>query len=156
MHKAERFPWSRVSVENGAIELQKREVRRILDKDYPHLRCWDKACRKGLKRGQECYYPALGLSSGNTTVGHVECIDRICASVLGQPSNLAASLSELPATTSPVKLVPQPTVSVSQDPLSQLERIRQEIWNEGYQAGIADALARLTGRRDEGHDVRRA
>lgn len=142
-----RFSWSRIDRLNGAIELQARakrdsRCRRVLTKDSA-LECWNPDCRKKPKRGDECYYPAAGLSESNKVIGHVACIDAMVARVKGVDLKADSHIVLPPTAAAPVA---QPiSLSVPVDPLAQLERIRQEIWNEGYQAGIAAALAKLTG-----------
>lgn len=48
--------------------------------------------------------------------------------------------------TQPVSVAPS---TFTADPLAQLAKIRQEIYNEGYNAGIKAALAQLQGLTDE-------
>lgn len=88
-----RFGWSRVDKLSGAIELKNRaeadsRLRRRAQKDSK-IQCW--ACGKRIRRSEEVYYPAVGLTSSNKIAGHVQCIDEMVAKIPGK-ENLAKSL----------------------------------------------------------------
>lgn len=160
-----RFSWARVDKLTGAKELQRRGMslegcKRRLVKDSL-LVCWAPDCRKRPKAGDWVYYPAAALAATNKIIGHVDCIDRMVAEskrgAYAQTIGTAIErLPNLPA--APVKqpIAKKPAApSASGAParvelselheLAQLDRIRRAIYEEGFRAGVAAALAKLQG-----------
>lgn len=147
-----RFAWGRVTQSEGVIELKKRVAadaalsRRIAEDSK--LNCW--VCKKRPRRGDSCYYPARGTSTSNKVIAHADCIEQAYAKIKSD-----AAVSPLVATVMPSASIPMPAqanlVSVANvtDPLTQLDKIRQEIWTDGYNAGLAAALAKLKGLSNE-------
>lgn len=162
-----RFSWNRVDKLSGAKELQRRGqklegCKRKLVKDSP-LVCWAPDCRKRPKAGDWVYYPAAGLATTNKIIGHVDCIDRMVAEsrrdayaqTIG--TNMERVTALPPVKQPPAKAVTRelvrgagvPGASVpalnGAEALTQLAKIRQEIYEEGFRAGVAAALAELQG-----------
>ncbi|MDE2099351.1 MAG: hypothetical protein KGL39_19005 [Patescibacteria group bacterium] len=151
----ERFSWSRVDNLTGAFELKKRNIKKRLMKDSS-LRCWVRACREALREGDQVYYPTTGPGPDNKVIGHVSCVDRLCAEHTAQSAADAKrqalenkSLILLPETSKRPKASKQIKVAAMrkpslENPLAEIDRIREEIWNAGYQAGLQAALAQLS------------
>lgn len=87
-----RFPWSRVSKLDGALELKARKVTPTLELDSG-LECW--ACGKECKAGQKVYRPSKNCNTiSNKVIGHVKCIDDMCAGIKAQGAKEAIKAAE--------------------------------------------------------------
>lgn len=145
-----RFPWSRVPLDAQVDQLQKHGFRRYIAKDSP-LKCV--VCKAKPKRGDRAIYPSEGCSSTNQVIAHETCIEAAYKAAQASRQSEAVSLGLKPLTVptqaNPAQLTQTVNVTPTADPLAQLAKIRQEIYNEGYNAGIKAALAQLQGLTDE-------
>lgn len=152
----ERFAWARVDNVTGAFELKKRNVRRTLTKDS-NLQCWVRGCGKRCKRGEECYYPASGLSASNKIIGHVECVDRVCAEHTAKSAaearTFSASAKNLLTLPSRMKTQALPS-SLGQKVQEEFERLCADMYAAGREAGRAEMRAELSALLQE--DARHA
>lgn len=169
-----RFAWSRVDNVTGCYELKRRNIQRELYVDA-NLRCYVKACNRYCKDGDICYYPTKHVGPDNKILAHVECVDRLVAEHTAKSSkeaqaNQTKGLILLPdvvpgsagkkplsspkkgadaKVTVAVANVPGTGLGDGSDLLLQIEKLRQKIWQEGFEAGIAAALAKLNGVEEE-------
>lgn len=161
-----RFSWGRVDKLTGAIELQKRGrtlpgCKRKLTKDSLHP-CWSPDCRRKPRAGDWVYYPAAGLPDTNKVIGHVDCIDKMVsesrraayAQTIGTELERLPEIPEAPRVKQPKAVAATRELAVSGafaelSQLEQLAKIRREIYEEGFRAGVAAALEKL---KALGHD----
>lgn len=92
---AERYAWSRNSIENNIFELKRRNIARELYKDS-ELKCLVPTCAKRPKANEWCYYPSAGINQDCKIIGHRSCVDEFCKSVTTKTTpSLASSAKNL-------------------------------------------------------------
>lgn len=145
-----RYAWSRHSWEENAFELRKRakadpECIRTLTKDA-RAKCLVKTCNRIPREGEVCIYPSRTVNADSKVIAHEECVENFCA------GHTAKSTKEAVAVTMKAKGVIPPTRKELQpnmvlDTQALIARIKaqlkQQIWEEAYAKGKADALAEL-------------
>jgi hypothetical protein len=142
-----RFPWSRATREEQVDQLKRVGYPRQLATDSP-LQCV--VCRSKPKHGEHVLYPSKGCGPDNRIIAHTACVETAYKAAQANRQSEAVALGLKPLTV-PVHANPisSPQLAHPADPLAQLAKIRQEIYNEGYNAGIKAALAQLQGLTDE-------
>jgi len=134
-----RFAWSRATTEEKVKQLKLHGFGRILSTDSL-LRCV--VCRQKPKHTDHVLYPSKGCGTSNQIIAHQDCVDTAYAAEQAKHRSEAVELGIAPI------LVPTHAKASGADPLNQLDKIRQEIWTDGYNAGLKAALAKLQGLSD--------
>lgn len=152
----QRFSWSRADNQTGCSELKKRNIQRELYRDS-HLTCFVRNCGRKCKRGDRCYYPTAHVGPDNKVIAHVDCIDRqveakpvgkslTSQTIRGGSQQESALKQRSPSSSHLADDVTPGAKDTGAELLLEIEKLRMQIWQEGYEAGVAAALAQLAGK----------
>lgn len=161
---ATRFAWnSRTTEAEKVLELKSRNVVRSANPRDAKCRCVVKACHLGrIHEGDRIYSPTKNPSSDNVTAAHIECVDAYYATFMSASAEEAKQKAKghlliVPDVKGPAAAA-RPAVAktpatldvtaTGSELIRQMQALREQIFEAGRQAGIAEAIKALTSAED--------